>query len=85
MLKNLDFFFDNFEFFKCPSRNEKAAPAKLASFETARIISNSEEVESCRDCCKIEDLSFEFLNALKGDFIIFDLFLFHFLEKLREI
>ena len=69
MLKNLEFF-DNFEFFKCPSRSEKAAPAKLASFETARIISNSEEVKSCRDCCKIEDLSLEFLNALKGAFTI---------------
>ncbi|CBY13852.1 unnamed protein product [Oikopleura dioica] len=56
----------------CPSRNERnAAPARLASSETAKIISSPRKIKSCRDCCKIEDLSSEFLNALK--------------EKLREI
>ncbi|CBY13423.1 unnamed protein product [Oikopleura dioica] len=56
----------------CPSRNERnAAPARLANSETAKIISSPRKIKSCRDCCKIEDLSLEFLNALK--------------EKLREI
>ena len=84
MLKITAFFW-LFYFFKCPSRNERnAAPARLANSETAKIISSPRKIKSCRDCCKVEDLSSEFLNALKGDFIILKIFNF-FLEKLREI